>query len=99
MARLPIIEGSIQSGRRPVVIVQNDTGNKFSPTVIVVAVTTAIKVELPTHCSIYVKEPSIALCEQVFTLDKSMLEEYVCSLSSKELKNLNKALRVSLNLL
>lgn len=97
--------GSEQMGYRPVVIIQNDTGNKHSPTVIVAAVTSKVdaKVKQPTHCFIGTEYgldlPSVILLEQIRTLDKQRLEKYVGTLSDKHLKDLNHALAISIGLI
>jgi mRNA interferase MazF len=102
MADLGQSVGSEQGGSRPVVIVQNDTGNHFSPTVIVAAVTskTDSKAKLPTHFSLesITKLPSLVLCEQVRTLDKQRLGERLGRLTQKELQQLDYALSVSFGL-
>lgn len=94
--------GSEQGGSRPVVIVQNDTGNHFSPTVIVAAMTSKgdSKAKLPTHFALesFTKPPSLVLCEQVRTLDKQRLGEYVGRLTQKEIQQLDYALAVSFGL-
>ena len=97
--------GSEQMGYRPVVIIQNDTGNKHSPTVIVAAVTSKVdaKAKQPTHCFIGANYgldlPSVVLLEQLRTLDKRRLEKYVGRLSEKHLKDLNHALAISVGLI
>ena len=86
------------------VIVQNDIGNKFSPTTIVACVTSKLhKAKLPTHielnsayCSL--KQDSILLLEQIRTIDKSRLKEKICSLPNDVLDKMNKALIISLQL-
>ncbi len=93
--------GSEQGGTRPVVIIQNDIGNYFSPTVIVAAITGKKnnRTLLPTHCVIsQLQTKSIVLTEQIFTLDKRRLKEFVCSLKIKDIQLLNNALSVSLDL-
>ena len=90
----PIVE-SEQNGTRPVVIIQNDIGNKYSPTVLVAPITTKIKTKpfLPTHVFIrsseYIKQNSIALLEQIRVLDKSKLISYVDSLKKDEIKKID----------
>ena len=73
-ANLDPVFGSEQSGFRPVLIIQNDIGNRYSPTVIVAPITTGTKAKLPTHCYLYeggeTKESSVVLLEQLRTLDK-----------------------------
>lgn len=97
--------GSEQKGYRPVIIIQNDIGNKHSPTVVVAAVTSKIdaKAKQPTHCYIgkdYGLElPSVILLEQIRTLDKQRLEKYAGSLSEKHLNDLNHALAISVGLI
>ncbi len=96
--------GSEQEGYRPVVIVQNNTGNKYSPTVIVAPVTTnhEAKAKLPTHC--YVGEESgldassVILLEQLRTIDKMRLASFVGRLNRTHLQQLNQALAVSIGL-
>lgn len=94
--------GSEQGGSRPVVIVQNDTGNHFSPTVIVAVMTSKgdSKAKLPTHFALesFTKPPSLVLCEQVRTLDKQRLRERLGRLTQKEIQQLDYALAVSFGL-
>ena len=93
----PVI-GSEQGGRRPVLIIQNDLGNRFSPTVIVLPLTSKInKTPLPTHVPLLppqggVRRPSIILCEQVRTLEKSRLTRYLGLLSPEKMALVEKAL-------
>nr|WP_295183267.1 type II toxin-antitoxin system PemK/MazF family toxin [Ruminococcus sp.] len=98
--------GSEQYGNRPVLIIQNDVGNKYSPTVIVAAVTSkvGVKPKLPTHYfleagTVGLKEPSIVLLEQIRTLDKRRLENYLGKLNSQQIKGVNHALAVSVGLI
>ena len=92
-------------GYRPVVIIQNDTGNKHSPTVVAAAVTSKVdaKAKQPTHCFIGadygLDMPSVILLEQIRTLDKQRLEKYVGRLSEKHLSDLNHALAISVGLI
>lgn len=95
--------GSEQNGYRPVVIIQNDAGNKFSPTVIVAPVSskTGIKARLPTHCYIdknTLSQPSIIMTEQLRTIDKCRLTNYVGKLNPAEMLLLDSAIAVSLGL-
>lgn len=95
--------GSEQSGMRPVIIVQNDIGNRNSPTVIVVPITSQIKKEeMPTHISLKrgfgLDEDSIALCEHVDTIDKQRLLDYVGHVSTFELRHIDRALAISVGL-
>ncbi len=93
--------GSEQSGYRPVVIVQNDVGNKFSTTVIVASITSrkGAKTKLPTHCYIGtetgLEQPSIVLLEQLRTIDKKRLDRYVGKLPKDVLLEFNHALAIS----
>ena len=96
--------GSEQHGYRPVVVIQNNTGNRFSPTIIVAAVTGKVngKNLLPTHCVLEEKktllEPSMILTEQLATIDKKRLHSYIGHLSNPEIEQLNKALAISIDL-
>ena len=96
--------GSEQEGYRPVVIVQNNMGNKYSPTVIVAPVTTnhEAKAKLPTHCYIGTESgldaPSVILLEQLRTIDKKRLGHFVGRLNLKHLRQLNYSLAVSIQL-
>lgn len=103
-ADLDCCVGSEQRGNRPVLILQNDTGNRYSPTVIVAAVTgkTETKGRLPTHCYIGpengLERPSIVLLEQLRTLDKRRLGNYIGHLDDEHMKAVDRALAVSLSL-
>ena len=96
--------GSEQEGYRPVVIIQNNTGNKHSPTVIVAAISSkaGVKPKLPTHYFINaecgLKLPSIVLMEQIRTLDKQRLTKYIGRLAPKHIRGMNHALAVSIGL-
>lgn len=100
----PVI-GSEQGGVRPVVIVQNDIGNKYSPTVIVAAITSRInKAKLPTHVEIKAEESnldmdSVILLEQVRTIDKRRLQRQVTHLDREVIVKINEALEISLGLI
>ena len=99
----PVI-GSEQGGIRPVLIVQNDVGNKFSPTVIAAAITSQRdKTNLPTHIKVDadgcgLSKDSIVLLEQVRTIDKQRLKEKMGSLSVGAMDKINHALSVSFGL-
>ena len=99
----PVI-GSEQGGVRPVLIIQNDTGNKHSPTVICAAITSKMnKAKLPTHVQIDaekygVVKDSVILLEQVRTIDKARLKEKVCHLDEDILDKIDRALIISLSL-
>ena len=99
----PVI-GSEQGGIRPVLIIQNDTGNKHSPTIICAAITSKMnKAKLPTHVELdssryeMVKD-SVILLEQLRTIDKRRLKDKVCHLDSEILTKVDKALKISLEL-
>ena len=97
----PVI-GSEQGGVRPILIVQNDTGNKYSPTIIAAAVTSQLnKAKLPTHIELNANEfglakDSVILLEQIRTLDKRRLKERIGELSPTAMKKVNVALLISL---
>ncbi|WP_408609659.1 type II toxin-antitoxin system PemK/MazF family toxin [Catenibacillus scindens] len=99
----PVI-GSEQGGVRPVLIIQNDTGNKHSPTVICAAITSRMnKAKLPTHVELSASrydlvKDSVILLEQVRTIDKKRLKEKVCHLDCEILRKVDKALIISLEL-
>lgn len=99
----PII-GSEQNGFRPVLILQNDIGNKFSPTTMIAPITTKeySGKKQPTHVSVKALEKirpnSIILLEQIRTIDKSRLKGYVCDLSDEDMKMVDKAIKVSLSI-
>ena len=101
-ADLSPVVGSEQGGVRPVLIVQNDIGNKYSPTVIVCAVTSKLtKAKLPTHVEFACGEcglnkDSVALMEQLRTLDKRRLKSKVGQISPEKTKLIDKALLISL---
>ena len=100
-ADLSPVVGSEQGGIRPVVIVQNNMGNRYSPTIIVVPITTRLnKKNLPTHTKInnssLLKE-SIALMEQIRTIDKSRLIEFIGVLNESEMNRITEALRISID--
>ncbi len=103
-ADLSPVVGSEQGGVRPVLIVQNDVGNKFSPTVIAAAITSQrLKTSLPTHIQVNAHDcglakDSIVLLEQVRTLDKKRLREKMGILNQEDMYKIDKALSVSFGL-
>ena len=103
-ADLSPVVGSEQGGIRPVLIVQNDVGNKFSPTVIAAAITShRYKTNLPTHIRVNadgcgLAKDSIVLLEQVRTLDKKRLKEKMGTLDGDDMGRVNRALSVSLGI-
>ena len=92
------ITGSEQDAGRPAIIVSNDIGNKYSGNVEVVFLTTQEKKPLPTHVDIICKVPSVALCEQVFTVSKDRLGELIRTCADGEMKEIDNALMISLGL-
>lgn len=96
--------GSEQEGKRPVLIIQNDVGNKYSPTVIVAAMTsqTDAKAKLPTHYYLGAESglevPSIILFEQLRTIDKKRLSSYIGKLDEQHIPGINHCLSVSIGL-
>ena len=104
-ADLSPVVGSEQGGTRPVLIVQNDTGNRHSPTVIAAAITSQTgKARLPTHInipggSVGLSKDSVILLEQLRTIDKQRLREKICHIEGDLQEKVNAALRVSLELL
>ena len=103
-ADLSPVVGSEQGGVRPVLIVQNDVGNRHSPTVICAAVTSQMnKAKLPTHIALSATEyalpkDSVILLEQIRTIDKQRLKEKVCHLDEAMMRRVNQALLISLGL-
>lgn len=103
-ADLSPVVGSEQGGTRPVLIIQNDIGNRFSPTVIVAAITAQIqKAKLPTHVEIDAKKygferDSVILLEQLRTIDKSRLTDRITQLDAKLMNEVDMALNISLGL-
>jgi len=101
-ADLSPVVGSEQGGIRPVLVVQNDVGNKYSPTVIAAAVTSKLqKARLPTHIPISCEasglpKNSVVLLEQLRTLDKTRLKDKIGSLGDDVMQNVNQGLLVSL---
>lgn len=101
-ADLDPVVGSEQGGFRPVVVIQNDTGNKHSPTLIVATVTTKIhkKGNMPTHLLIKdnpaFREASVVQLEQIRTIDKSRIDNYLGKVTSSEMAKIEKALSISL---
>jgi len=99
----PVI-GSEQGGIRPVLIIQNDIGNKYSPTVICAAITSQInKAKLPTHIEIHAKQytlvkDSVILLEQIRTIDKKRLREKICHLDCGLMEKVDQGLIISLGL-
>ena len=103
-ADLRPVFGSEQGGVRPVLIIQNDIGNKHSPTVICAAITSKMnKAKLPTHVELNTKRcdmirDSVILLEQLRTIDKQRLKERICHIDDELLKDVDRALMISLEL-
>jgi len=104
-ADLSPVVGSEQGGYRPVLVIQNNVGNKYSPTVIVAAITSHIeKAKLPTHVELSAKEhglekDSVILLEQVRTIDKQRLQQKITELDEKVMAKVDEALKISLGLI
>ena len=96
--------GSEQGGERPVVVLQNDTGNKHSPTLIIATLTSRVdkKRHLPTHVLLdhnpELKVPSIVQLEQIFTIDKRRLQRFIGNASAEEMVQIEAALKISLGM-
>ena len=103
-ADLRPVVGSEQGGVRPVLIIQNDVGNKHSPTVICAAITSRMnKAKLPTHVEIDARQyqlvkNSVILLEQIRTIDKQRLKDLVCHLDKNIMTKVDEALKISLSL-
>ncbi len=103
-ADLSPVVGSEQGGVRPVLIIQNDRGNHFSPTVIIAAITAKMaKPKLPTHIGIKgskdgISRDSVILLEQIRTIDKSRLKEKVCTLDDGVMVKVDQALQISVGI-
>ena len=103
-ADLSPVVGSEQGGIRPVLVIQNNVGNRHSPTIICEAITSRMnKAKLPTHVEIdagkyQIVKNSVVLLEQVRTIDKQRLKEKICTLDAKIMEQVDKALLVSVGL-
>ncbi len=103
-ANLNPVVGSEQGGTRPVIILQNDIGNKYSPTTIVAAITSRIKkAKLPTHVELSAADhrldkDSVILLEQIRTIDKRRLKEKITNLDADTMMKIDEALAISLGL-
>ncbi|MFZ3170371.1 MAG: type II toxin-antitoxin system PemK/MazF family toxin [Carboxydocellales bacterium] len=100
----PVV-GSEQGGTRPVLVLQNDIGNQYSPTTIIAAITSQIsKAKLPTHVEVKrlnsgLEKDSVILLEQIRTIDRSRLKEKVTALDHDTMDKVNKAAEISLGLI
>ncbi|HOJ76929.1 MAG TPA: type II toxin-antitoxin system PemK/MazF family toxin [Bacillota bacterium] len=103
-ANLNPVVGSEQGGQRPVLIIQNDVGNTYSPTTIVAAITSRIKrAKLPTHIEVSaaryrLEKDSVILLEQLRTIDKQRLKEKIDHLDEEIMDKVNQALEISIGL-
>lgn len=103
-AELNPVVGSEQGGTRPVLILQNDVGNQYSPTTIIAAITSQItKAKMPTHVEINAKKSglerdSVILTEQIRTIDKSRLKQKLAVLDDESMQRVNRAVEISLGL-
>ena len=103
-ADLRPVVGSEQGGVRPVLLIQNDVGNRHSPTVICAAITSRMnKAKLPTHIELnaaryHMVKDSVILLEQLRTIDKTRLKDRICHLDSDIMKKVGRALQISLDL-
>lgn len=103
-AELNPVVGSEQGGTRPVLVIQNDIGNQYSPTTIIAAITSQIsKAKLPTHVEVKSKRSglerdSVILTEQIRTIDKSRLKEKVAVLDEEVMLRVDEAIEISLGL-
>ena len=104
MANLNPFKGSEQGGTRPVLVLQNNTGNLFCPTLIVAPLTTQVnkKKDQPTHYLLSgvrgLPEDSVALLEQIMTIDKSRVISYLGTVSKEEMRGVGEAIKVSLGI-
>jgi mRNA interferase MazF len=96
--------GSEQAGARPVLVIQNNVGNRFAPTIIVACITSRVfKNNIPTHVRLNkegygLSDDSLVLCEQIKTLDKSRLGAHIATLSPYDMSRVDRALKLSLGL-
>ena len=91
-------KGSIQSGMRPCLIISNQVACVYSPTLVVVPITTATKRDLPTHMNINLKKPSTALFEQLLTVNKEQVHERISCLPEHQYKETEEKIKISLGL-
>lgn len=103
-AELNPVQGSEQGGIRPVLVVQNDVGNNFSPTTIILPITSKLaKAKLPTHVALSRRESglsrdSVVLAEQIRTIDKVRLQQKVATLNEITMSRINQAMEVSMGI-
>lgn len=100
-ANLPSTDGSVQAGVRPVIVIGNDKGNKYSPVVLISPITSRRKKHMPTHVSLKtemtrgLQHDSTILLEQVFTLDKKALGKKITSVNENDMADINNAILIS----
>ena len=103
-AELNPVQGSEQGGMRPVLVVQNDVGNNYSPTTIVLPITSRLqKTKLPTHVALSRQESgltrdSVVLAEQIRTIDKVRLQQKVACLDAITMNRINQAMEISMGI-
>ncbi len=103
-ANLNDVVGSEQGGVRPILVIQNNVGNKYSPTIVIAPITTKTgKPQLPTHIKIdcyanILPKDSVVLLEQIRTIDKQRLGEYIGFLDKKIMADINKGIGISVGL-
>ncbi|WP_242949300.1 type II toxin-antitoxin system PemK/MazF family toxin, partial [Clostridium perfringens] len=93
--------GSVQGGIRPVIVIQNDIGNRYGETFVVTSVTSQPKKEMPVHTKIIkecLEKPSTILLEQITTISRYQMREKIGKLNGYEIKELNRALGISIGL-
>ena len=101
-ADLSPVVGSEQGGVRPIVVLQNNVGNKYSPTIIVAAITSQLsKAKIPTHIELpasdyYLPKDSVVLLEQSRTIDKTRLKEKITAIDGQKMEEINRAILISL---
>ena len=101
-ADLSPVVGSEQGGVRPIVVLQNNIGNKYSPTVIVAAITSQLtKAKIPTHIELpaslyFLPKDSVVLLEQIRTIDKARLKDKITTIDSRKMEEINRAILISL---
>ena len=104
-ADLSPVVGSEQGGTRPILVIQNDIGNKYSPTIIAAAITSKLnKAKLPTHIELSASEyglekDSVVLLEQIRTIDKQRLKTKISTLSDFKMQQVNQAMLISLGVI
>jgi mRNA interferase MazF len=90
--------GSEQNSGRPAIVVSNDIGNEHAPVVSVVYLTTQEKNQQPTHVKVVCRQESTALCEQIYTISKQRIGDFICTASDEEMRQIDTALAVSLGI-